>query len=138
MSDHMCGSNLRHIERWRTRDHGGHRGWRVRSVCTVCGQNILWTAAPWVEVGEKIDSPRPGDYVCEGNDSYLDWIRRTYGVPARCGMQVTYRGRSCLIVYADHRLRLRPLDGGRTLIVHPTDDALEYPSTPADAGKETT
>jgi hypothetical protein len=66
----------------------------------------------------------------------MDYIRRTYGVPAKRGLRVTYRGRHCRIVYADHWLRLRPLDGGRKLIVHPTDDDLRYPTTPDEYGKE--
>ena len=49
-----------------------------------------------------------------------NYIRSTYGVPAKRGMRITIDGRPARIVGFDHRLRIR-FDGERiTRSAHPT------------------
>lgn len=67
----------------------------------------------------------------------MDYIRRTYGVPARRGMTVTICGEGTRFparIVGSHGQYLRLLipGGKRSYLYHPTD-ALEYPAPAATA-----
>lgn len=62
----------------------------------------------------------------------MDYIRRTYGVPAKRGMTVTIRGdgtqfQARIVGSRGQYLRLWISGGKRSHLYHPTD-ALEYPA----------
>ncbi|WP_412078999.1 hypothetical protein ACLF6K_37280 [Streptomyces xanthophaeus] len=66
--------------------------------------------------------------------STMEWIRRNYGVPARHGMRITYRGKPATIIGAGGGgyLRIR-IDGEkRATWDHPTY-AVIYPEVPRPA-----
>jgi hypothetical protein len=58
----------------------------------------------------------------------FDYVRRTYGVPARRGMQIQVDGRPARILSATHTLHVLFLDSGHTGWAHPTWRVL-YPES---------
>jgi len=61
----------------------------------------------------------------------IEYVRKTYGVPATLGGRVTYNGTPGVIVRATHYVVIR-LDGRRPVVyVHPTDPGLIYGATEA-------
>lgn len=57
----------------------------------------------------------------------ISYIRQYYGVPAKIGMKVSYRGRECWIVgTSGPHLKLRSAVMGVRYIVHPKDVDLRY------------
>lgn len=65
----------------------------------------------------------------------MDYVRRTYGVPAKRGGQVAYRtkhrARIGRITKADHRIYVRFEDARFSVPIHPADEHLTY--LPPDA-----
>jgi hypothetical protein len=49
----------------------------------------------------------------------MEYVRRYYGVPAKRGGRIRFRGMGGTITSADHHLRARMDDGSR-VILHPT------------------
>jgi len=64
-------------------------------------------------------------------DMSMEYVRRSYGVPAKRGMFVLVAGHRARILSATHRLRIKYLDDpftGWKVYIHPTDDRLVYVS----------
>ena len=61
----------------------------------------------------------------------MDYVRRTYGVPAKRGMRVTYGKIGGVIVGASHYVHVR-LDAKKKIVarIHPTDPRLVYEVKP--------
>ena len=49
----------------------------------------------------------------------MDYVRRTYGVPARRDALVEYMGQLGIVTSANHRVRVRFFGERRTRIFHP-------------------
>jgi hypothetical protein len=49
----------------------------------------------------------------------MEWVRSTYGVPAKRGGHILFDGEPGVIMSASHLLHVRMIDGERVLL-HPT------------------
>ena len=66
----------------------------------------------------------------------MEYIRKTYNVPAKRGGRIRFQGRDGIIVGTrDARLRAH-FDGIGTVALHPTWEIEYLPSKPAKRGRE--
>jgi hypothetical protein len=56
----------------------------------------------------------------------MEYIRATYGVPAKRGMEVVYRGVRGRIVSASHYVHVQFPGYSKPHRIHPTDEQLRY------------